>query len=119
MIDASIACPYCESNAIRNQGLTSSGTQRYHCRKCKTSFTFKSVGRKSMGYRPLTNYERVKRHRIKKQQLAQTEREKANKSLDSMSKFHIDRYCLFYFARLYLHAEIGILPIAASFTSII
>ncbi|WP_396136635.1 IS1 family transposase [Chamaesiphon sp. VAR_48_metabat_403] len=61
-----ISCPHCQSIAIRLFGRTSSGTQRYRCNTCGKSFTFTAVGRPCIGDRPLTNYEKVKRHRQKK-----------------------------------------------------
>ncbi len=61
-------CPRCQSVAIRRIGLTSSGTQRYKCNHCSKSFTGTKVGRPCLGDRPLTNYESVKRSRLKSKQ---------------------------------------------------
>jgi transposase-like protein len=66
MSTGSITCPHCQSTAIRRKGMTSSGTQRYKCNTCSKSFTLTPVGRPCIGDRPLTNYESVKRHRLKK-----------------------------------------------------
>lgn len=60
-----INCPHCQSDRTRNNGKTSSGTQRYRCNDCNKSFTLTPVGRPCLGEVPLTNYERVKRHRQK------------------------------------------------------
>ncbi len=58
-------CIYCNSKTRKN-GLTSSGTQRYRCDSCKRSFTGSSVGRPTIGDRPLTSIERSQRYQAKK-----------------------------------------------------
>lgn len=62
-------CPKCQGEIFAKDGKTPAGSQRYRCLNCQkvTIFEPKPIGRKSIGDRPLTLSERVRKYREKKQ----------------------------------------------------
>ena len=56
----------CNSKAVK-AGKTKSGTQRYKCKQCGKVFTEDAaqIGRPSLGDRPMTVAERVRKYRNK------------------------------------------------------
>lgn len=61
-------CPRCDGTKFCKEGLTPAGSQRLRCTHCQKIFIEnpKKVGRKLIGDRPLTPYERLKRFKDKK-----------------------------------------------------
>jgi transposase-like protein len=61
-------CPRCGGTKFCNNGLTQAGSQSLKCASCKKTITVnpKSKGRKSIGDRPMTGYERLKKSKLKK-----------------------------------------------------
>lgn len=58
-------CPHCGACQSQRFGKTKAGTPRLRCRACKRTWTGEKVGRPTIGDRPLTAYEYLKRHREK------------------------------------------------------
>lgn len=68
-----IRCTRCNSIQTKKKGRTSSGTQRYQCKKCGKTFSLdpKRSGPKPIYDRPMTNAEKQRRWRENNKALSQ------------------------------------------------
>ena len=60
-------CPHCHHSPCQRRGKTKAGTQRWWCPQCRRGYSESGMkGRPTIGDRPMTDAERMRRSRAKK-----------------------------------------------------